>query len=58
MPDMIRCEYESESFPKSQFTNDPKYGWVHEVKPRHLVDGDLLEPESISVPDQDARPLL
>jgi len=42
-----RCEFESASFPESDFKYERGHGWVHEgVSPLHNADGDL-----ISTPD-------
>lgn len=35
----IFCRYERRSFPASEFTEDPDWGTVHEVEPRHTILG-------------------
>ncbi len=37
-----RCEFESKSFPESDFEYDGQFGWVHKVEPRHTTVGDIL----------------
>jgi hypothetical protein len=37
------CEYEAKNCPDSEFSIDARYGWVHNVVPRHTVAGDLTD---------------
>jgi hypothetical protein len=42
----IFCRYEEDNFPSSEFSNDPEWGKVHEVEPRHTVLGSIVGRES------------
>lgn len=39
MTETVFCRYEGKSFPSDEFAQDPEWGTVHEVEPRHTVLG-------------------
>ncbi len=43
----IFCRYEVDNFPSSEFSNDPEWGKVHEVEPRHTVQGSIVDSPSV-----------
>jgi hypothetical protein len=36
------CEFEGQDFPLVEFTQDRRYGLIHNREPRHTVSGDLV----------------
>ncbi len=40
------CRYEGDNFPDGEFSDDPIWGKVHEVQPRHTVHGAIIDRKS------------